>query len=296
MTEPAVTWHAVVASGSELGERPVWDHRTQTLVWVDVLAGLVHRTRVGADLHAPWSDSTVSVGRIVGAVAVRRAGGLVAAADGAIRFLDDDGRDTRDPLALPLPPGHRFNDGACDPAGRFLVGTAGADPVGVLWCVDGGGRVDVGLTDLTESNGLGWSPDGRLLYFVDSAEPVVRRYAYDVDGGRIGGRLADLIDLTDRRGAPDGLVVDADGCVWVPQWRGGELARIDPHGELVGRWELPVSQPTCAAFAGRSLDRLVVATSWESMSDDERRAEPWAGHLLAADLAVRGVCPHEFGG
>lgn len=284
----------MVPSAAELGERPVWDPHSHTLLWVDLLAGVVHRTNVPRDRDGSWDDVGIRVGQVVGAVAPRRGGGLIAAVDSAIRLLDDSGQDTHDPIPVTLPSGHRFNDGACDPAGRFLIGTAGGGPDGVLWSVDGNGRVEVRLDGLTESNGLGWSLDGTRLYFIDSAEPVVRRYAYDVETGRVGVRLPDLLDLSDRSGAPDGLVVDAQGCVWVPQWQGSELARIEPTGSVVARWELPVSQPTCAGFAGSNLDVLVVATSWEGMSLEERACEPWAGHLLAADTAVPGSLPYEF--
>jgi sugar lactone lactonase YvrE len=278
----APSWRVVVSSASEIGERPVWDGRTHTLVWPDILAGRIHRSVPALDPDEQWLDTVISVGSVVGAVALRADGGLIAAVDSSVRMLDELGLDDGDPVPLELPEGHRFNDGACDPAGRFLVGTGGATPTGVLWSVSSDHTSRVVLSDITESNGLGWSADGGTLYYVDSSEPVVRCYSYDVDDGSIGARLPDLVDLADRPGVPDGLIVDALGHVWVPQWQGGELSCHDAAGSLVTRWSVPVSQPTCAGFSGERHDRLLLATSWEGMTDEQRSDEPWAGHLLAA--------------
>jgi sugar lactone lactonase YvrE len=285
----APSWRVVVSSASEVGERPVWDARTHTLVWPDILAGTIHRSDPSVNAGDLWLDATVKVGAVVGAVALREDGGMVAAVDGSIRMLDRLGCDDADEIPLAVPEGHRFNDGACDPAGRFLVGTGGSTPTGVLWSVSSDGSSRVVLDEVTESNGLGWSTDGATIYYIDSTEPVVRQYAYDVDDGVVGARQSDLIDLSDRPGVPDGLVVDALGHVWVPQWQGAELACFDPSGAVVKRWQVPVTQPTCPGFSGDRLDRLVVATGWEGMTVEERAAEPWAGHLLqAGHVRVRG--------
>ncbi len=286
LQEPS--WRTIVAAGSEIGERPVWDARTASLLWVDILVGGIHRSRPGRATDDEWTDSFQSVGSVVGSLALRQAGGVIAAVDTSIRFLDERGRDDRDPVSVDMPIGHRFNDGACDPRGRFLVGTAGPSANGVLWTVGSDGQIRIMLEDVTESNGLGWSADGQVLYYIDSGEPVVRRYAYDPDTGSVGPRLLDLVDLVARPGVPDGLVVDAWGRVWVSQWQGAELACFDADGSAVARWPVPVSQPTCPGFALSSHDLLVLATSWEGMDAEARSREPWAGHLLAADVPVAG--------
>jgi len=276
------SWRVVVSSSAEIGERPVWDAETSTLVWPDILAGRMHRSVPSAEPGQEWLDTVVPLGVVVGAVALRDDGGLVAAVDSSVRFLDALGIDDADSLAVDMPSGHRFNDGACDPAGRFLVGTGGPTPDGLLWSIAPGGACRVVLEGVTESNGLGWSTDGGTMYYVDSSESAVRCYSYDLASGEVGPRQPDLVDLSDRPGVPDGLIVDALGHVWVPQWQGGELASYDQAGAVVTRWRVPVSQPTCAGVSGDRHDRLVLATSWEGMTDEQRAAEPWAGHLLAA--------------
>lgn len=288
-------WRVVVGSGSAVGERPVWDEATGTLVWVDILAGVIHRSRPAASGDREWLDDTVSVGDVVGAVALRADGGMVAAVDSHIRFLDAAGRDDADAVAIELPPGTRFNDGVCDPAGRFLVGTAGDTSDGKLFSLDPQGAVVVRLEDITESNGIGWSDDARIMFYVDSAELVVRRYAYDAVLGTVGPRLTDLVDLSEVGGCPDGLTIDADGLLWVPQWGGGELRSHDQAGQTIHVWSLPVSGPTCVGFAGKDLSSLVLATSWEGLTEAERATQPWAGHLLASRTPVRGRAQHRFG-
>lgn len=295
---PVVEWTTLVRSDSELGERPVWDARTGTVVWVDILTGTVHRSAPPTEGRpGPWADTTVQVGAVVGAVALREGGGLVAAADSAFLMLDARGRPDADPVVVDLPPGQRVNDAACDPAGRLLAGTtsvSGAPGGGVLWSLTADRRHATLLEGVTESNGLDWSGDGAVLYYVDSGEPVVRRYAYDVADGRLGPRLADLAVLGPDEGVPDGLVVDSEGAVWVALWQGGAVHRYAPDGSLLGRVDLPVDQPTCPCFAGPRLDLLVVTTAWEGLAPGARAAQPLAGSLLGTASSSTGRLPHRF--
>lgn len=288
-------WRVLVPAGAALGERPVWHQESGSLYWVDILAGDVHHSHDAGSADGIWADSTIHVGDVVGAVALRDDDGLVAGVDSAIRFLDARGTDDRNRVEVDMPEGHRFNDGACDPCGRFLIGTGGSTATGVLWSLDSAGTVRAALEGLTESNGLGWSQDGCTVFLIDSGEPVVRRYQYDPERGRIGHRMADLIDLSKHPGCPDGLVVDALNRLWVPQWEGSEINCIDQDGSLLFTWSVPTSQPTCVGFAGARLNTVVLATSWECMTAEKRDSEPWAGHLLSAATSVPGRAAHRFG-
>lgn len=290
-------WQVAVAAGCELGERPVWDSRTRSLVWVDVLGGVLHRSVPPEDGPGPWADRGLSVPAPVGAAALRADGGLVLAAGSGLHQLDRLGRPDVEPVPVDVPPGARFNDAACDPVGRFLAGTTsppGSPRSGVLWSLDPAGQVRPVLEGVQESNGLDWSTDGAVLFYVDSGEPVVRRYAYDLASGRVGQRLADLAVISDGGGVPDGLVVDADGAVWVALWEGGAVRRYSPDGLLLAHLELPVSRPTCPALAGPGLGILVVTSAWEGMEAEARGAEPWAGHVLTTRVGATGRPPHRF--
>jgi sugar lactone lactonase YvrE len=278
------------AAGIELGEHPVWDSGAGRVGWIDVFAGELR-----------WvGDAAIECWRLpapLGAVAVRESGGVVAAAGDGIHFRDGAGQADRAPITGFLPAGVRFNDAACDPDGNFLCGTTSLDAetgLGSLYRVSPDGEVETLAAGITESNGLAWSPDGGTLYYVDSGEPVVRRYSYD--GDSIPQRGEDLCAVPDGQGVPDGICIDADGALWIGIWEGGALWHVARDGELLGVVDTPVSRPTCPAFGGPGLTRLFVATAWEGMAEPARAAEPWAGHLLAYDPAVPGAPVALFAG
>lgn len=298
-SEGAHKWRVAVAAGCELGERPVWDDHLGSVIWVDVLKGELHRSTPAPFTGPEWTDRSVPVGGVLGAVGLRHGGGLIAAADDTFLLLDERGALESDPVSVYMHAGARFNDAACDPGGRFLAGTTSSHndvADGVLWSLAPSLEVKVVLGNLSESNGLDWSQDAQTMYFVDSGEPVIRRYRYDTDSGVVGPRCEDLAVFDAGQGVPDGLVVDADGAIWVALWGGGALRRYAPDGELLLHLEVPVSHPTCPSFAGPGLRSLVVTSGWEGMDPCERLAEPWAGHLLVNDIPSRGRLPTHFAG
>ncbi len=223
----------------------------------------------------------------------------MAAADAAFIQLDRRGQIDADPIGVDMPQGSRFNDAACDPHGRFLAGTTSGPSrpgTGVLWSLSPSGQVHTLLEGLVESNGLAWSQDGAVLYFVDSGEPAIRRYSYETETGSLGQRLTDLAVIADGDGVPDGLVVDAHGAVWVALWGGGAVRRYAPDGELLTHVTVPVSQPTCPGFVGPERRHLVVTSGWEGLTPESRDREPWAGHLLTAPVPAVGRPSHPFAG
>jgi sugar lactone lactonase YvrE len=284
------SFEVVDAAGIELGEHPIWDPVDGRVGWVDVFAGtlrwLDYECLERWDFPAP-----------LGAAALRRSGGVVAAAGDGIHFRDATGRSDREPITGFLPRGVRFNDAACDPDGNFVCGTmslTGERGRGSLYRVHPDGEVETLGSGLTESNGLAWSHDGETLYHVDSGEPAVRRYAYHAHLPLERG--PDLCAVPQAGGVPDGLCVDAEDAIWIGIWEGGALWRVSPCGEILEVVEVPVSRPTCPAFGGPGLVRLFVATAWEGMGESERAAEPWAGHLLAYEPPVRGAPAPTFSG
>jgi sugar lactone lactonase YvrE len=285
-------WSIALELRSELTERPVWDERERCLVWVDIPAGDAHR------LRPDGTDRSVKVGAPLGAAGLREHGGLICASAGRLVFLDSSNRQDREPIDAGLATNVRFNDGACDPAGRFLVGTTSLDgrrEQGHLLSVSADGRIEVLLDRITESNGLCWSLDGNTLYYVDSGEPYVRAHAYDPRTGQLGPGT-ELIEIAEADGEPDGLSIDADGAIWVALWRGSAVRRYGPDGRLLAHLPMPASRPTCPGFGGDRLDRLYVTTAWEGMTPDERAGEPWAGHILVTSPGVSGCLAHRFAG
>jgi sugar lactone lactonase YvrE len=270
---------------AELGEGPHWDPRSQALYWVDVPAGLVYRRDDDGTLTS-WD-----AGEPVGAAVPRASGGLVLTArDGFLALDTETGAVT--PLA-PVEadrPDTRMNDGSCDRAGRFYAGTMAADEspgAGSLYRLD----PDLRLTRLFDgvgiSNGIGWSPDEARMYYVDSLAYQVDVMDYDAATGELGHRRC-LARLGQGDVVPDGLTVDAEGCIWVAVWGGGALQRYRPDGRLKQIIELPAAHVTSCAFGGPDLDVLYISTAGGPGAK--------AGALFACRPGVTGQECHPFRG
>ncbi|MBD2892542.1 6-deoxy-6-sulfogluconolactonase [Actinomadura sp. RB99] len=277
ITDP-VTFH---------GEGPVWSSRWEGLRWVDMLAG---------DVMSLGADGTVGrrhVGGVAAALRPRRDGGAVIAVERGFALEDVDGTITTLP-ELWGDEGVRMNEGGCDPEGRFYCGSMayGKTPgAGALYRLDPSGAAVVVLDGVTISNGLDWSPDGRLAYYVDTATQKVAVFDFDGAEGLSGGRTFASIPPED--GAPDGLTVDAEGGVWVALNQGGAVRRYTPGDILDEVVEVPVRGVTACAFGGPGLDELFVTTSREGLPPGD--ASP-AGALFRAMVGVKGRPVREFAG
>lgn len=264
---------------AEVGEGPHWDGARRVLWWVDLLAGLVHRSDLGSG-----ETTTFSTGRPVGAVVTRGRGGLVTADRRGFSFLTSDG-EVLDRVEV-LAPGHRMNDAKTDPAGRLWAGSTDMDFAsgqGALHVLGPDGAVETVLSGLTLPNGLGWSPQGDIFYLVDSIQGWLRAWDFVVETGQI--RSPRIIAEFSRPGeVPDGLCVDATGTIWVAIWGGSRLERYGPGGEPLGPLPLPVTQPSSCTFAGPGLTTLVVTSALRGLAG---RASQLDGALLT--LASPGV-------
>jgi sugar lactone lactonase YvrE len=294
-------WEVAVAAGAELGERPFWDPADGCLLWVDINAGRLHRYRPGAgdEVVLELADGGRPVA--LGAAACRRGGGYVLATAAGFRLTAPDGHLEEGAIRpAGVPADARFNDGACDSAGRFWAGTVTDDVrpgAGALYRLDPDGTVTTVLGGVTESNGLGWSLDDGTFYFIDSGEPEprIRAFAFEPASGDLG-QPRDLVSFPGGGPVPDGLVVDAAGCLWVAIWGAGHVHRYAPDGRLLAALPVPVSQPTCPAFGGPGLDELYLTTAWQDLTAGQRDAEPLAGHVLCTRPGARGHPAFSFGG
>jgi sugar lactone lactonase YvrE len=278
---------------AELGEGPVWDGRQGRLIWLDILAGDLHRTD-----PVTREDEVVNVGQPVGAAALRAAGGLVLAMRDGFALLDSGGEPRLVAEVEADNPANRMNDGACDRAGRFWAGTMAFDPkpgAGTLYRLDPDLTVTPMVEGVTISNGIGWSLDDRTMYYIDSPTLGVDAFDYDLATGAIERRRR-LATIPDGLGDPDGLVVDSEGFIWVALFGGGRLHRYSPRGELERSVGLPASQPTKPAFGGPDYSELYVTSAWEGLGEQERDAEPAAGALMRLRPGVRGLPANEFRG
>jgi len=278
---------------AELGEGPCWDSRDGLLLWVDILAGRVIRYD-----PADGSYDSIDIGQSVGAVAPRLAGGLVLAVRDGFAFLDTGAQAMRLVAAVETDrQGNRMNDGKCDRAGRFFAGTVGENnqvAAGTLYRLDADHRVTQIIGGVTISNGIGWSPDERLMYYVDSHTRRVDVLDYDPSTGSVDHRRP-FVKLPSGTGLPDGLTVDAEGFVWVAIWDGAAVHRYRPDGRLDGVIPVPVSKVTSCTFGGPNLDVLYVTTAADVLPTSGRRA-PGSGALFACHVRTTGQPANCFNG
>lgn len=280
-----------VAAQCELAEGPVWDASRGLLRWVDILVGRVHAfdPATGARVQFEADDP-------VGAVGLTRDGGLVLALVDGFALADYDGRRltrlagfTVDRAAV------RFNDGKPDPWGNFCAGT-------MAWAEEGGppcslyrlspdGTVTELVGGVSLSNGLDWSDDRMTFYYADSNSGGVDVFDTDPDTGALAARRR---FVSVEGGIPDGLTLDADGCVWLAVWGSGELRRYTPGGRLDTVVQLPARQVTSAAFGGEHLSTLYITTARESFTAADLRDQPHAGDIFACTPGITGRLPFLF--
>ena len=281
----------VIKADAELGEGPVWDARSSRLAWVDILSKRILLTDV-----LTGDTEAIAVPLHVGAVAPRAAGGFVAALQDGF-WVVGDGPPRRIAPIGEARPELRFNDGKCDPAGRFWAGTMAYDQApgtGALYRLDADGRATGMLHDVTVSNGLAWSLDGATMYYVDTPTQRIDAFSFAAASGEISDRRP-AVQIPAELGKPDGLTIDERGGLWVALWGGGALHRY-LDGRLDRVVKLPVRQPTSCAFGGADLDELYVTSAWEGLSTADRVAQPLAGAVFRVRPGVRGLPVAVFAG
>ena len=281
-----------------LGESPMWHPQEQALYWCDIPGRRLHRLDPATGAARQW-DFPVEPASVAPALDGTL---LLAMRDGLWRF--DPATGVRERLAAPPydPATERFNDGKCDPQGRFWVGTIyePRDPaLAALYCWDGAAlsrRAD----GITVSNGLAWGVDGHTMYWSDTKAHTVYAFDFDPVEGRLSRRrtFAEFPrrvpdqPLDAYGGRPDGAAVDSEGCYWVAMFEGQRLLRLAPTGEVLQEVRLPVRCPTMPCFGGPDLKTLYITTAREKRPAEELAVQPLAGCVLALRVAVPGLPVH----
>lgn len=282
----------IARSADQLGECPLWDDREERLNWVDSRAPALKRVRI-----ATGALEVIPVAEVVGSIAFRAQGGMLAATKSGIQFLDPESGHLA-PAARPEAhlPDNRFNDGRCDRQGRFWAGTMSdvrRDPVGTLYRLD----PDLACTPLRNAiiipNSLAWSPDGRTMYFADTNRHTIWAWDYDPDSG---AATRERVFAETGAGRPDGSCVDAEGCLWNAEYGAARIVRYTPGGRMDRTIELPVTNPTCCCFGGGQLDELFITSARQRLSAEELAGQPLAGSVLAVRPGVRGLPESRFAG
>jgi sugar lactone lactonase YvrE len=264
-----------VHADAKLAEGPRWDAAGGRLLWVDIEGCKLHVLESGED-RAIAFDSMVSAAAPTASRQV-----LVALAD-RLALVDLADESVRTLVRLPHGPEVRSNDGACDAAGRFWIGTMALDEApgaGALYRYDG--RLERVLDGVTLSNGIGWTRDDTRMYYIDSPEQRVDVFDFELESGRISDRRP-FVSIDDSDGIPDGLTVDDEGGVWVALWGGSCVRRYDERGRLDAVLEVPAEKVTSCCFGGDDGRSLFVTAAAPN------------GNVYVTQPGVSGPPAHHF--
>lgn len=281
---------------AELGEGALWDERQGKLWWVDITSGHLHRFDPKIK-----TNETFEIGIPVGAVVPEEGGDVVLAVKNGFARYDTLSRT----LLMLTTVEHenqsiRFNDGKCDSRGRFWAGTLAEDGTknaGKLFCLEGDLSVSEKLPDVGISNGIGWSPRGERMYYIDSVTQKILEFLYDGETGSITNPRT-VVEIETEEGTPDGMCVDREGMLWVALWDGGKVVRINPeNGERLLEVQVPgVSKVTSCALGGDGQSTLFITTARQGLTPEEEEKQPNAGSLFAVDVDVEGLPTNLFRG
>jgi len=292
LTEYSDTLEVAVAENFDLGEGPIWDARSDTLLFVDCSRGHVHRLTPD-----DGSIATLEIGQVIGAALPCSDGGLVVTSDDGVLFCDKAGV-TR--LLVPIEAdltANRMNDGKCDSRGRLWSGTFSTlfhRGAGSLYRIDPDLSLTRAVSNVRVSNGIGWNGDETRMYFVDTLSGGIDVFDYDIDTGAVSNR-SQFVTIAREEGLPDGLAVDAEGCIWVALFYGGEVRRYSPRGRLIGKLTLPVARVTSCNFGGQDLRDLFITTASFKLHVDGHPHEPEAGYVFRCSPGVTGLPSQPFG-
>lgn len=278
-----------------LGEGPHWDHRQQVLYWVDIMEKRFY-------IYDPLKNkSTIhQFDQFIGSVVPGQDNDLIMAMQNGIYTYDLHTKELRkvaDPEAKK--PNNRFNDGKCDPSGRYWAGTMslnGEEGCGSLYRLDTNGEIRTMVSNVSISNGLSWSKDKKHMYFIDTPTRKVAIYKYDDKTGDISFHKYG-VNIPSEMGSPDGMTIDNEGMIWVAHWGGSRVTRWNPHsGELLDQVHVPAKNVTSCTFGGENLDELYITTASTGTNEQDAQKYPESGGLFKVKTQVKGVYANHFSG
>ncbi|MEZ5647530.1 MAG: SMP-30/gluconolactonase/LRE family protein [Alphaproteobacteria bacterium] len=279
---------------AELGECPVWCVRDQVLWWVDILKPALNRFNPKTGLNDSWP-----MPEDIGCFALREQGGVVAALRSGFHFVDVETGEVTKIVDPDLHRPHtRFNDGKCDPQGRFWAGTLYElkdKPAAALYRLDPDGTTRRMAGEVVTANGLAFSTQDKRMYWSDSRAQKVWIFDYDDATGGISNRRI-FLEFKPDEGRPDGAAIDTEGCYWSALYEGNRIARFKPSGQLDYTIPMPVRCPTMIAFGGEDFKTLYITSLRENRSPDELKTFPQSGSIFAVRVDVPGLPEPRFRG
>ena len=283
----------VVDYQARLGEGPLWDVKSQRLYWVNILDGEIH-------MYEPMTDTneTIKLDSYVGCVALTERDELIAGLTDGF-YLVNPKTNALTVLERTEEPSlqTRYNDGKCDPAGRFWAGTmslVGEEKVGALYCMESDHSVRKKIDHVSISNGLAWSGDHQTMYYIDTPERCIFAYDYEIETGEISNQRR-VVEIPKEEGSPDGMTIDVDGMLWVAHWGGAQVACWNPFtGEKVCSIAVPALQVTSCTFGGPDLDELYITTARNGMTEEQLKQYPQSGGVFRIKLDTKGLAADRF--
>lgn len=277
-----------------LGEGPVWDAKQKKIYWVDILNGEIHEYSPDQKTH-----KTIPVHQMIGAFAFCTNGNFIAALQNGFAFIDRISGQIKT-IADPENhlPGNRFNDGKCDPAGRFWAGTMALSEesgVGSVYTVGKDLIAIKKIGNVSISNGMVWNKDHTTMYYIDSPSFKVVAYDYDKTTGQISNKRT-IVEVATTDGSPDGMTIDTEGMLWIAHWDGWQVTRWNPAtGEKLFHFSLPVGRVTSCTFGGEKLEDLYITSAKVGLTEEALEKQPLAGSLfIIPDCGFRGMPAFEF--
>lgn len=272
-------WQLATDHISVLGEGPLWSPSDKKLYWVDITSGIINWLDTSSNEHGQFKT-----GDYTGTIALTSSGKLIAAVGRNVELIDIAGNSVN--IIASVEPGldnNRFNDGKCDPEGRLWVGTmarSGIEGAGSLYMIGPDGSVQTKKKNVTCSNGMGWSPDRKTMYYIDTPTKKVVAFDYEAGAGEITNERV-VVSLEKEDGFPDGMCVDAEGMIWVAMWEGWSVKRFNPvTGKKLFQIDFPVANITCCCFGGDNLTDLYITSAREGIAKDALPGQPLAGSLF----------------
>lgn len=245
------------------GECPMWDYRTNMFYWSDMLAGKIFSYN-----PATGKKEVICEGKNVSGFTLNAPGGFVCATHQGL-YLWDENRGWTEIATEFAGQALHSNDASADAKGRFIFGTTFYDQTvgdnferGRLYSVDAEGNISILDDGLGLSNGIAFSPDSKIMYVVDTYERVIYAYDYNLETGKVANKRI-VVQIPDNEGIPDGMTVDAEGCLWVAQWYGYCVARYSPDGNILLKLPVPSGQTSSVMFGGEELTDIYVTTAAE---------------------------------
>jgi len=283
----------VIDSRSELGEGAIWNYKTNELIWVNIKGEILNFYNPSIN-----NNKEMFTGQMIGTVVPAESGNMLVALENGIYMLDTE-TGNKNFIVDPEKdiPDNRFNDGKCDPAGRFWAGTmsmVGKKEAGALYRLDPDSTIHKMIDNVTTSNGIVWSLEKDKMYYIDTPTRKVMAYDYNNNTGEISNPEI-AVEVPADLGAPDGMTIDADGNLWIALWGGSAVGCWNPEtGELLRTVKVPAKNVTSCAFGDKDMKTLYITTARQGTGEEELKKYPNAGGVFKVRPGVKGIKAYFF--